>query len=230
MTLVTHPRQGARRGAVRATTWWGRAWVRAVEEAAYGEKDLKNARALARSGRIGSVGTDVGTFAAVVWEGDGISVSGTVPRLDVAGEAAVVAASSAVSGRVAALLAGELPLDLVEELDEAGAELLPYGGELGWNCSCQPWLDPCPHALAVGYQLGWLLDGDPWTLLQLRGLDREDLLARIHVATQVEGTLADSAGGLDVTDEDVALDAARRARRVVEALESDSFESLDHLL
>lgn len=225
MTLVTHPRQGARRGVVRATTWWGRAWIRAVEEAAYGEKDLKAARALARSGRIGSVGTDLGAFAAVVWEGDGISVSGTVPRLDVAGETAVVAAASAVSGRVAALLAGELPLDLVEELDESGAELLPFGGELGWSCACQPWLDPCHHALAVGYQLGWLLDGDPWTLLQLRGLDRDDLLARVHAAASGPSVRPDT-----LTNEDLALDAARRARRVVGALESDSLDSLEHLL
>ena len=40
------------RDACRATTWWGKAWVRAVEESAYAEADLRAARALAR-GRTG---------------------------------------------------------------------------------------------------------------------------------------------------------------------------------
>jgi hypothetical protein len=34
---VTHPRLRPRRGGGRATTWWGKAWVRACEESAYGE-------------------------------------------------------------------------------------------------------------------------------------------------------------------------------------------------
>ena len=37
---VLHARLAPRRSAVRATTWWGKAWVRAVEEAAYAESEL----------------------------------------------------------------------------------------------------------------------------------------------------------------------------------------------
>ena len=108
------------------------------------------------------------------------TVVGAVPVLDGAGAEAFVETVAAESGRVAALLAGDLPHALVEHAEEAGVELLPYGGELGATCTCEAWTDPCPHALAVLLQLGQLLDEDPFVLLHLRGLPREELLARLH--------------------------------------------------
>ena len=71
-------------------------------------------------------------------------------------------------------------IGLVEHAEEAGVELLPFAGEFSWTCTCDAWLDPCRHALAVGYQLAWLVDADPFVLLGLRGLPRDDLLARLH--------------------------------------------------
>jgi uncharacterized Zn finger protein len=119
---------------------------------------------------------------------------------------------------MAALLAGDLPFTLVEHAEEAGVELLPYGGELQTGCSCVPWADPCGHALAVLYQVAWLLDDDPLVLLQLRGLDRDELLARLHAR----------APGPTDDDLDEGLDAAVRAARVLELLE-DPDRPVDHL-
>ena len=48
MTAVTHPRLAPRRGA-SGGTWWSKAVLRAVEEAAYAEADLRAGRALADS-------------------------------------------------------------------------------------------------------------------------------------------------------------------------------------
>ena len=56
---------------------------------------------------------------------------------------------AAEAGRAPALLAGELPHPLVEHAEEAGVELLPFGGELEASCTCDAWLDPCVHALAL---------------------------------------------------------------------------------
>ena len=33
--------------------------------------------------------------------------------------------------------------------------------ELAAACTCEPWVDPCEHALAVLHQVGWLVDRDP---------------------------------------------------------------------
>jgi uncharacterized Zn finger protein len=169
-----HRRQPPRRGAARASTWWGKAWVRAVEESAYAEEDLRAARTLARSGRLGPIAVDRGTIGCtVVGEEAMPAVVGSLELLPDSAIDALVDLVAAESGRIAALLAGELPLRLVEHAEEVGVELLPYSGEFSWGCICDAWLDPCRHALAVGYQLAWLVDADPFVLLGLRGLPRE---------------------------------------------------------
>ena len=218
MSTVVHPRAPARRGAARATRWWAKAWVRAVEEASYSAADLTTARALSRSGRIGQISVEPGRFVAAVEDERGLwAVLGSVAVLDASATEALVETVAAEAGRVAALLTGDLPHTLVEHAEEAGAELLPYGGELGSTCTCQAWTDPCPHGLAVMYQLAWLLESDPFVLLHLRGLAREDLLTRVHERTEQAGTGADHD-----PDVDVAAEAALRAGALLAELEAES--------
>jgi uncharacterized Zn finger protein len=217
VTTVVHPRTPARRGAARATRWWAKAWVRAVEEASYSSADLNAARTISRSGRIGQISVEPGRFVAAVEDEHGLwAVLGTVPVLDPNASETLVETVAAESGRVAALLAGDLPHTLVEHAEEAGVELLPYGSELGSTCTSQAWTDPCPHALAVMYQLAWLVEDDPFVLLHLRGLARDDLLARLHE----RATPADSPEPED-PDVDIAADAALRAAALLVELETD---------
>ena len=83
-------------------------------------------------------------------------------------------------------------------------------------------------------QVGWLLQGDPFVLLQLRGLSREDLLAGLHALTArrsgIDGGPARSRGPAsddlvadDPAAEDLAVaeDAALRAARMLAAIEQD---------
>jgi uncharacterized Zn finger protein len=219
MTTVVHPRAPARRGAARAIRWWAKAWVRAVEEASFSSSDLAVARTISRSGRIGQISVEPGRFVAAVEDERGLwAVLGTVPVLDSRAADALVETVAAEAGRVAAMLAGDLPHTLVEHAEEAGVELLPYGGELGSTCTCQAWADPCPHALAAMYQLAWLIDDDPFVLLHLRGLARDELLARLH--ERAEPTPATEHEDVDV-DVDVAADAALRATALLAELEAE---------
>lgn len=222
---VVHPRLQVRRGRARATTWWGKAWVRAVEESAYAESDLRTARTLARGGHVGGITVEDGAFWASVADGDELwTVRGTVDPLDGAAVDALVEIVAAESGRIAALVAGELPYSLVEHAEEAGVELLPYGGELTSSCSCEPWADPCPHGLAVLHQLAWLLEADPFVLFHLRGLAREMLLDRLHARRPVD----DEEDSGPAADLDTGVDAAVRAARVLELLD-DPEAGTDHL-
>src|SRR5918998_6488441 len=93
---VTHARLRPRRGAARATTWWGKAWVRACEESAYGEGDLKAARSLARSGSVGAITVTAGGYLAAVEDGDQLwSTSTSLPVLDESERAGFVEAVAA---------------------------------------------------------------------------------------------------------------------------------------
>jgi uncharacterized Zn finger protein len=203
--------------------------VRAVEEAAYTERDLAAARTLSRSGRIGGISLDeAGGFVAAVEDRDGLwTVSGSVPVLDGQACDTLVEIVAAENGRIAALMAGDLPHLLVEHAEEAGVELLPYGGELASGCSCPAWVDPCVHALGVLYQLTWLLEADPFVLLHLRGLPRDDLLARLH--QQVSGRARDP-GDPEDPDLEIAEDAAVRAARALALLAEDPAARVEHLL
>ena len=221
MVAVTHPREPARRGGYRPGSWWGRAFLRAVEETAYDDAQLVGARALARSGRIGGLVVDAGAFAAAVEDEHGLwTVTGTVPPLDdeaVRAFLEVVATDhGAASAGVDALLAGELPHDLVEHAEEAGVELVPYGGEVAAVCTCASWQDVCVHALAVLHQLGWLVDRDATVLLHLRGVPRDGLLARLRRSGGARADVGPDLDAIEVDEVEIAVDAALRARRLLE--------------
>jgi uncharacterized Zn finger protein len=215
---VTHGRLVAPRTGIRS--WWGKAWQRAVEEAAYVEADLRSGRTLARRGEVGGISVAAGSLLAAVREGDDAwTAEIMVPVLAPEERQALVDVVAAEAGRVAALLAGELPFDLVEHAEEAGVELLPYGGELAAACTCDAYLDPCRHALAVLIQAGWLVDADPLVLFAVRGLDRESLLSELHERSAPTDERA--SGVTDLADDvEVAADAVLRARRLVEPMEA----------
>jgi uncharacterized Zn finger protein len=228
VSAVTFARIPPRRSTTRAATWWGRAWVRAVEEAAYSEGDLHIARSLSRSGAIGGITVDHGAIVAACFDRSDVwSVGATVPELDPISRRAFVDVVGAEAGHLAALLSGELPYRLVEQSEEAGVELLPYGGELGSACPCGSWVDPCVHGLAVLLQVAWLVDGDPWVLLRLRGLSPEDLQAEL--ARTSAGDNGERAGDELAGDLAAAVDAAVRAARVL-ALADDPSAEITHLV
>lgn len=217
MTAVTHPRLAPRRGNPGAT-WWSKAVLRAVEESAYTPAELRAGRALARAGAVGGITVDSGRAVAAVSERDDTrTVTITVPTLGDDEVSMLVEVVASGAGHIGALIGGQLPHPFVEAVEEAGVELLPFGGELGSACSCDAWLDPCPHALAVLTQLAWLIQTDPFVLTHLRGLPRDDLLARLHARHEQGGI---GSGHDDLDDEegvdlDAALEAALRAARLL---------------
>jgi uncharacterized Zn finger protein len=229
---VTFTRIPPRRSTSRAATWWGRAWVRAVEEASYSDNDLHAGRVLSRAGGIGQITVDAGQVVARCLDGADVwTVVATVPELDPTSLRAFVEVVAGESGHRAGLLAGELPHRLVEQAEEVGVELLPYGAELGSACPCQSWVDPCRHALAVLLQVAWLIDGDPWVLLRLRGLSPGALEAGLTGLTGFAGLtgLAGLATPGAEGDLATAVDAAVRAARVL-ALLDDPAAEIDHLV
>ena len=61
-----------------------------------------------------------------------------------------------------------------------GLDLLPGAGELQPRCSCPDWAAPCKHAAAVCFLVADALDADPFGVLLLRGLGREEVLAGLE--------------------------------------------------
>jgi hypothetical protein len=89
-------------------------------------------------------------------------------------------ALAAEIGHMAALLDGELPPAVAEDVHSVGLDLLPGPGELQPRCSCPDWADPCKHAAAVCYLVADELDADPFGVLLLRGRGRDEVLGALR--------------------------------------------------
>ncbi len=167
-----------RAGARFATTWWGRAWVQAMEETSLDHTLLRKGRAYAKTGQLGPITVSPGRLAAVAE-----SEYDTVVRVEQLGDAAwerFLDQVAAKSGHIAALLDGDMPHDLVEAAEYAGVPLLPAVGDLEPECGCPDWGHPCKHAAALCYQASWLLDADPFVLLLLRGRGERELVEALQ--------------------------------------------------
>jgi uncharacterized Zn finger protein len=172
---------GSRRDFGR--TWWGRAWIDALEHKA--ELDpgrLARGRSYARRGAVVRMDVAPGLVMASV-QGSRLApytVTVVVPTFGERGWDSVLDAIAAQIGRTAALLDGELPPDVVQDVASAGLDLLPGAGEVRPSCSCPDFAVPCKHAAAVCYQVADQLDDDPFALLLLRGRPRADVLRALR--------------------------------------------------
>src|ERR1700677_206733 len=119
-------------------TWWGRAWLEALEQRARLDPDrLPRGRDYARSGAVGELTLAPGEARAQVQgrKTAPYEVRIRVRRFTDDEWDRVLAAISGRLGHAAALLDGELPPAIAEDAAGAGADLLSGGGEPGPRCS-----------------------------------------------------------------------------------------------
>lgn len=64
-----------------------------------------------------------------------------------------------------------------------GEPLFPEARSVTFGCSCDLPEKPCRHVLALHELCARRLDERPWELLLLRGVDLQDLLAKVHQTT-----------------------------------------------
>jgi uncharacterized Zn finger protein len=178
------PATGARRRRRGfGLTWWGEAWVTALEQRARLDPNrLPRGRSYARGGTVGELTITPGEVRAAV-QGRRVrpyQVRVRVRVLEAEEWDRVLDAIAAQIGHAAALLDGELLPEVADDVRDAGTDLLPGPGELQPRCSCPDWADPCKHAAAVCYLVAGALDADPFSLLLLRGRRRDEVLAGLR--------------------------------------------------
>ncbi|WP_290058887.1 SWIM zinc finger family protein [Amycolatopsis solani] len=165
-----------------ARSWWGRAWVRAMEDTALDLRQLKKGRRYAAAGLVGSITVSPGRIAAVVDDADGgpYRTQLRLAELSDGDWTRFLDRVASRTGHLAALLDRDMPHDLVEAADDAGVHLLPGIGDLDPECECPGWELPCRHAAALSFQASWLLDADPFVLLLMRGRGEREIRAELE--------------------------------------------------
>ncbi|WP_405015252.1 SWIM zinc finger family protein [Kitasatospora sp. NBC_01539] len=166
-----------------AESWWGNAWVEALEgpqRSATGR--LARGRTYARAGNVGEITVTPGRVSARVRGScrTPYRTSMDLPRLTDRDWDLLLDAAAGRAGHIAALLDHDMPTALADDAARAGVRLLPRQGELTPDCSCPDWGHPCKHAAAVYYQVARLLDEDPFVLLLLRGRGEHELMDELQ--------------------------------------------------
>ncbi len=163
-----------------ATTWWGKAWVKALKDTALDTGIIRLGRRYAHAGVVGPITVSPGRLHAQVHD-DGTVHNTTVvvPALTEVQWGRFLDRVADQAGHIAALLDNDMPRDLVAAAEESGVDLLPGIGDLEPECDCDGWELPCRHAAALAFQVGWLLDADPFVLLLLKGKPEQELLTAL---------------------------------------------------
>ncbi|WP_225628477.1 SWIM zinc finger family protein [Streptomyces werraensis] len=203
-TFPPFPPRPSGGGEPFAASWWGRAWVTALEDGALDPARLARGRGYAEQGHVDAITVTPGLVLAYV--------QGSRPRpyrvqvrlrtFDDADWDRFLDAAADRPGHIAALLDKEMP----QSLADCGVPLLPGPGDLAPRCSCPDSGHPCKHAAALCYQTARLLDADPFVLLLLRGRgEREviDALSRLsatRAARAAQGREPEPLPGLRATD------------------------------
>lgn len=202
-----------------AQTWWGQAWLKALEDTALDGEQLKRGRRQAREGAVGAVSVRPGRITAVVRDRDGTAQRSDVllQELSEAEWDSFLDMAVDRAGHIAALLDREMPPHLVEDAAAAGVELLPGIGDLEPQCTCGAW-DHCPHTAALCYQVARLLDQDPFVLLLMRGRPERRLLDELQIRSVARATATAPESEPDRTPEGVRADEAFAARDILPPL------------
>jgi uncharacterized Zn finger protein len=164
----------AKRGKI-GEQWWSRRFVDVLERVCDGGR-LARGRAYARKGQVMDFSLGSGRVTG--------RVQGSRPQpyevtIEIAAfdEAQWMELTEALGSQAlyrAALLAGEMPHEIVELFAAHEAPLFP--DQLDIRCSCPDWSVPCKHGSAVLYVLAEAFDDDPFLVLAWRGRAREALL------------------------------------------------------
>lgn len=162
---------------------WGTAWLEAViPPGAAATRETARGAAMARRGAVTDLDVEPGQVTADVAE-DRVApyrVRLRWPPLDARTWGQATRRLAGELRFTAALLEGDLPLDIRGLLTDAGVPILPGNQAVTADCTCQvrdPW---CRHLAAVHHALAMRLDRDPLLLLHLRGRGRDALLAALR--------------------------------------------------
>lgn len=165
-----------------ARTWWSERFQKALDPFGWSTR-LQRGHSYARGGRVEDLTIASGRVTARV-RGSRLRPYVVTLRFATLPSAAwkqIVDQLAAHPMFMAELLAGVMPETVEETFAAAGHSLFPTNArDLRMDCSCPDWATPCKHAAAVYYMLGQAFDGDPFLLFRLRGMERDDLLARLR--------------------------------------------------
>ncbi|MDR1622048.1 MAG: SWIM zinc finger family protein [Synergistaceae bacterium] len=181
---------GIKSKAKGGVNWWSKRWYDFMETFNLGAR-LARGKSYARKGQVIDVEIEPGIVRGRVQGSRSTPYTVTIRFEPIAqkGWERIVDRLRAQLLFSAQLMAGEVPQELEDFFQAEGASLFPQlKRKADMHCDCPDSSNPCKHIAALFYVLGDAFDGDPFLLLQLRGMPREELISLIGAGAAHEPT------------------------------------------
>lgn len=177
-------------------TWWGNAWVKAMERIDYNTNRLPRGRRYANNGSVKAIDIKDGEIFG--------KVQGSMPRpynikislkrfnnSQVKQIKEIIASNPAI---VSELSLGKLPESILTILDGQEIHIFPQNWkDMSADCSCPDWANPCKHLAAVYYIIANEIDKNPFLIFNLKGVSTESLTESAGLTMQSAEYRAQSA-------------------------------------
>jgi uncharacterized Zn finger protein len=165
------------------SNWWSKKWNNAISSFTISSR-IDKGREYARVGNVLSIEVSKGEIEAEV-QGGSLTPYKVNMEIDIFSKEQWEKIMNIMARKAifcAKLLNGEMPENIEEAFKEAGVSLFPKKQiHLITECSCPDAANPCKHIAAVHYMLGREFDKDPFVILKLRGMDKEEFLKALRV-------------------------------------------------
>lgn len=162
---------------VIATTFWGRAWCKNLEQYSDYANRLPRGRTYVRNGSIIDLRISPGGIEASVVGSELYKVALKVAPVKKALWKSICHDCAGGIDSLVELLQGRLSKSVMDRICRQNHGLFPSPAEIQLSCSCPDWAEMCKHVAAVLYGIGARLDRQPELLFRLRAVDEAELIA-----------------------------------------------------
>lgn len=152
-------------------SWWGQQWLNALAHID-ADNRLPRGRTYANKGAVRKLNIAEGRISAEVLGSYIYAVKITVPPFSMQEKERLLEALVNDPLIISQLLNRELSPTVLELANELNIKIFPGSWkDLKMDCNCPDWAVPCKHLAAVIYLISRQIDGDPFLVFALRGLD-----------------------------------------------------------
>lgn len=206
-------------GRAIATSFWGKAWCKHMDQMADYDNRLPRGRSYARNGAICHL--EIRRGEVVAWV-SGTTLYTITIRIKPLHDALWKRIQAACLGKIDTLLdvlRGKLSKEVMAVVCHPETGIFPQFSEIALNCSCPDGAVMCKHVAATLYGVGNRLDKEPSLLFLLRHVDPVELFSLDMPEPPQDGAASlhgvDLGGlfGIDITEDAVSPATAGSAKK-----------------
>ena len=173
-------------------TWWGAQWLNALSQIDYDNR-IPRGRSYANKGAVTKIEIQHGKIHARI-KGSRprpYSANIEVPEMPRQQTKALLDALALDPVIISKMLNRELDPAVLERARMLKVDIFPARWkDLSMRCSCPDWAVPCKHLAAVIYLISREIDGNPFMVFALKGVDLAQELKARHIAIEREAEAA----------------------------------------